>query len=196
MTMFLNRTKQISGVLFAAVFVLSVFLFAVTPAFAHERVEVDSYVLIFGWLNEPVVVGERNAILVQITEDDAPVEGLVNSLKIELTYAGRTFKGNLFPGEKPGTYLVELIPTVRGQYEVHLTGTINGTDIDINVEPEEVLTAAVLQFPEAVDSGYDLETDLKALEHQLAQTRTYAWVGVGFGVLGVGLAVFSLTKKR
>ena len=42
---------------------------ATRPLFAHERVEVGPYVIIVGWETEPVIVGERNALFFEITED-------------------------------------------------------------------------------------------------------------------------------
>ncbi|NJN43674.1 MAG: hypothetical protein HC806_02355 [Anaerolineae bacterium] len=32
------------------------------PALAHTRVEAGPYVIIVGWQEEPVIVGERNAV--------------------------------------------------------------------------------------------------------------------------------------
>ena len=54
-----------------AVLLLTIFLSLVVtpvPALAHARIEVGPYVIIVGWVEEPVIVGERNAILIEVTQ--------------------------------------------------------------------------------------------------------------------------------
>src|SRR5262245_10721508 len=72
------------------------------PARAHTRIEVGPYALVFGWEKEPPVVGDRNALVIQVTQDDQPVTGLEASLTLEVAYAGRTYHANLEPAGTPG----------------------------------------------------------------------------------------------
>jgi hypothetical protein len=166
------------------------------PALAHTRIEVGPYVIVVGWEKEPVIVGERNAILLEISEGDAPVTGAEGTLDLTLEYAGRTFRANLAPGAEPGTYLAEVVPTVRGQYTVHLSGAIGDTPVDERVEPEEVAAGAALQFPEEAPDTRELAQTVAGLEARLGRAYTLAAAGLAAGVIGIGLAVFALLRRR
>ena len=169
-------------------------------ALAHERVEIDPYVVIVGWVNEPAIVGERNALFLEITENDEPVTGVEATLDAELLYGGRTFRSNLTPSLTPGQYTVEFFPTVRGQYSVRLFGTIGETELDEVVEPEEVFSAERIQFPEAEPSVRELQREtqqqMDALENRLQTAQTVAYLGAGSGLVGIVLAVWSLRRKQ
>lgn len=166
------------------------------PVLAHTRVEIGPYLAIIGWRNEPVIVGERNAITIEVTKDDVPVEGLEASLDVRVLYAGHTFIGNLSPTfGSPGLYQVEIYPTVRGQYQIQLSGKIEDTAVDKTVEPEEVLSPGVLQFPEVQPDPVELKNTIAGLESRLQTAYTLAIVGVVVGVLGLGGAVFSLLRR-
>jgi hypothetical protein len=43
-------------------------LWAIPAVQAHGRVEVGDLLFVVGWRNEPVIVGERNAIELQVTQ--------------------------------------------------------------------------------------------------------------------------------
>lgn len=179
------------------VVVLSALLFSLSQTVqAHSRVEVGPYAIVVGWAAEPPIVGERNALIIEITEDEAPVTGVEASLNAELQYAGRTFSANLNPTTDPGWYSVEIFPTVRGQYAVHLSGSIGDVAVDEVIEPEEVFSAARLQFPEAQPDPRELQADIDELTTQLESARTLAYTGIGVGVLGIILAAISMFRRR
>lgn len=195
---FARRYASVRGLMTLTCALAAALLLALTyfgTALAHERVEVGDYVLIVGWLNEPVIVGERNAMLVQVTLNDEPVTGLEISLDAEVLYAGRVFQSNLLLGDEPGTYLVELFPTVRGQYELRLTGTLGDEEIDLIVEPEPVLPGAVLQFPEAEPDSRELQSEIEALQGQLSTAYALAAVGIGLGAVGLILSIVTMRRK-
>ena len=166
------------------------------PALAHTRIVVGPYVLVIGWANEPVIVGERNAITLAITEDGTPVEGAEGTLDFALEYAGRTYRGNLAPDVKPGSYRAEVFPTVRGQYEVHLSGAIGDLPVDVRARPEEVLAGEVIQFPEPQPDARELGQTVAELEGRVGTAYALAIGGVIVGVAGLGLAAFSLLRRR
>jgi hypothetical protein len=111
-------------------------------------------------------------------------------------YAGRTFTGNLAPTEEPGVYAVEILPTVRGLYSVQLSGAIEELQVDEIVEPEEVLPAAVLQFPESPPDARDLQASIDVLSSQLQTARVLAIAGLVLAVLGIGVAAVAILRKR
>lgn len=173
-------------------------LAAANPALAHGSTTVGPYTLVVGWVNEPPIVGERNAVLLIVTNTatgDA-VSGVEASLDAELVYGGKTFRANLNPNPTAGEYTLDLIPTVRGQYNLHLFGTIGDTEVELMLEPEEVFGADRLQFPESQPDVRDLETTITTLQEELQQARTLAFIGIGSGILGLGVGVMGLLRKR
>jgi hypothetical protein len=192
----MKRPNKITLITAAVLAFLFLFVLDTRLALAHTRIEVGPYVIVIGWENEPVVVGERNALLFEVSQDDEPVEGLEGTLEIAVLYGGQTFTGNLQPGPAPGTYTVEILPTVRGQYSVQLTGMIEDLEIDEIVEPEEVLPATVLQFPESPPDARELQASIDELASQLQTVMILAIAGLGLAVAGIGLAAVSLLKSR
>ncbi len=188
------KVKNIRWAVVSAV-LLGVLLTAQT-VMAHTRVEIDPYVVVVGWLREPPVVGERNALVFEFSEGDQPVIGVEAELSAEILYAGRTFSTNLTPTETPGVYTAELFPTVRGQYEVRLFGKIGQVDVDETIEPEEVFPAARIQFPQAQPDPIELQEEIAALQASLQSARILAYVGIGLGLLGFVLALITLLRRK
>jgi len=184
----------------ALLLALTIIILSQRTALAHERVEIGPYVIVVGWVNEPAIVGERNALFLEITENDEPVTGVEATLDAELLYAGRTFRSNLTPSLTSGQYTVEFFPTVRGQYSVRLFGAIGETELDEVVEPEEVFSADRLQFPEPEPSVRELQREtqqqIDELEARLQTAQVVAYIGVGAGLVGTALAIWSLRRKQ
>ena len=179
-----------------AVFALLVLLVCAgltMPAFAHEQSEIGPFIVVTGWENEPVIVGERNALVLQITRDGAPVDGLEADLKVQVSYAGRTFIGNLEPTGESGWYRVPILPTVRGQYDVLLTGTVDGVAINGTIEPEEVLSASTLQFPEMPP---DNQTLADRLADEIQTIQKLAIAGIAIGIIGLALSGANMARRR
>lgn len=176
---------------------LSVAVFgSVQPAFAHRRIEIENYLLILGWRNEPVIVGERNALVVEIYDGDLPVAGVEATLELTVLYGGRTFVGILAPTGTPGIYEVEIYPTVRGTYQVHLMGMIEDVVVDTIVEPEEVLPASVLQFPQSQPDLAELQAEIEALQARMQMLQLISYLAIGTGIIGVGIAIFAMNKSK
>ncbi len=188
----LTKTRWMIGLL-TAVFVL--IISTVSLAHAHTRVELGPYVVIVGWLEEPVIVGERNALIVDISENDLPVEGVEATLDLELVYAGSSFRSNINPTEIPGFYTAEVFPTIRGQYNVRLFGNINGFEIDEIIAPEEVFPASRIQFPEPIPDAFELEARIDLLEGELRTARFFSYFGIAIGLIGTVLGALGIRKK-
>lgn len=169
-------------------------------ALAHERIEIGPYSVVVGWQEEPAIVGERNALLLIVTEGDAPLSGVEATLDVELLYGGRSFRTNLTPSPTPGEYTAEIFPTVRGQYEVRLFGAIGSESVDAIVAPEEIFSASRIQFPEAQPDILELQetfqTETDELQAQLQTLRLLAYAGLGIGILGLVIAVFALRRQK
>ncbi len=168
----------------------------VTAVHAHEGIEIGPYLVTIGWEIEPAIVGERNAIVIEVTKSGAPVTGLADTLELRILYAGRVFLGDLEPTATPGLYRAEILPTVRGQYTAQLTGKIEDLAVDESLAPEEVLTAAMLQFPEKPPETLALQAAVDDLSARLQTATILAITGLVIGLLGLGGAVFSLARRE
>ena len=151
-------------------------------ASAHGDQTVGPYSVVFGWRNEPAYAGQFNGpevILGLHDEDnasfpaDVPVE-----LQAEVTFgpASTTVFLEAARGET-GRYIANLIPTLPGDYQFHLTGTIGDEAVDLTFDSADgtfssVNPAADILFPapepDAEARIADLEARLAALEARLA----------------------------
>jgi hypothetical protein len=160
---------------------------------AHESITVGDYTLEIGWLSEPPIVGQQNAIVVNVstTSDEQPVED-VSALTVTVSYGGQNKTLTLQPlGEDtPGQFVAPILPTVPGQYTVSLGGKLGETDVKVDVEPEEVEAADVLQFPSAAsgESGEQGAT--------LGMMNWLLYLSLLIGLIALVLGVMALRKSR
>jgi hypothetical protein len=176
--------------------VLGLAVIFIGTAFAHERIVSGDYAFVLGWLEEPPVVGLKNAALVEITTatDDQPVVGAEGTLTAQILYGGKSKELLLRPlAGEPGTYVGDFIPTRRGTYTLKLGGTIDGQPIDVSNEIEEVGSLDSLTFPEP---QIDLQKSIEALQSELSTTRTFAIVGAALGTIGLVLAGVAIGRSR
>jgi len=164
---------------------------------AHERVVQGAYAFTLGWLDEPPIVGLKNAALVELATaaDDQPVTGAEATLTAQIELGGKTKELVLRPLEEtPGAYAGDFIPTRRGAYTLKLGGTVNGQPIDLSSEIEEVTSPDSLTFPEPL--GADTQQTLANLGAELSSTRAFAMAGAALGAIGLVLAGVALGRKR
>jgi len=158
-------------------------------ALAHESITVGDYTLEIGWLSEPPIVGQQNAIVVNVstTADQQPVED-VSTLTVTISYGGQNKTLTLQPlGEDtPGQFVAPILPTVPGEYTVILGGKLGDTTADAETHVEEVQPAATLQFP-SVNS-----------EQQSADLGVMHWLiylSLMIGMIALILGVMALRAK-
>jgi hypothetical protein len=103
------------------------------PAAAHEGREVGDYVIELGWRVEPAYTTLFNGpeFTVVTHGDEKGVEGLEDTLSIEVAYGGRTkmLRVRALTGT-PGHYIADLIPTQPGDYSFRIIGTIGDLEVD------------------------------------------------------------------
>jgi len=101
---------------------------------AHESITVGDYTLEVGWLNEPPVAGQNNAIVVHVltTSDNQPVED-VSSLTVTISYGGQNKTLTLEPVDEhsPGQFIAPIVPTVPGQYAVIFGGRLGESTLSM-----------------------------------------------------------------
>ncbi len=165
-------------------------------ALAHERIVSGDYALTVGWLDEPPIVGFKNAALVEVAtaKDDKPVAGAEGTLTAQIIYGGQSKDLLLTPLEgQAGTYVGDFIPTQRGTYTLRVGGTINGQAVDVRTDIEEVVTPDSLAFP--APQG-DLQKSIDALQNDLNTTRLFALIGAALGIVGLIAAGVALGRSR
>lgn len=157
--------------------------------FAHESIAVGDYTLEIGWLSEPPVVGQQNAIVVNVstTNDEQPVED-VSNLTVTISYGGQDKTLTLQPlGEDtPGQFVAPILPTVPGQYTLNLAGKLGDTDVKVEVQPEEVQAADVLQFPSVASASQNAD---------LGVMNWLIYLSLLIGMIGLILGVMALRKS-
>jgi hypothetical protein len=164
---------------------------------AHERIVSGDYAFVLGWLDEPPIVGLKNAALLELTtaKDDQPVEGAEATLTAQIAIGGKTKELILRPlEEQPGTYVGDFIRTRRGTYTLKIGGTLSGQAVDVSNEIEEVGSADSLTFPEPLVGEAQAEID--ALRGEISTARAFGVAGAALGTIGLVLAGVALGRNR
>jgi hypothetical protein len=139
-------------------------------AYGHTIDAVEDYRLEIGWMNEPVVSGETNAIelfvspLLSCPEITEPtkcaesqsfqngVSNLDKSLKMQLVLKDQKITLPLKEDHNiPGKYYAFVNPTVAGFYQANLLGTIGETTVSLSMHPPKVDEREYIEFPESAD---------------------------------------------
>jgi hypothetical protein len=157
---------------------------------AHESITVGDYTIEIGWVNEPPIVGQQNAIVVNVstTSDEQPVED-VSGLTVAVSYGDQNKTLTLQPlGEDtPGQFIAPILPTIPGQYTVNLGGKLGDTDVKADVQPEEVQAADVLQFPSVASAQQSAN---------LGMMNWLVYISLLLGLIALVLGVMALRKSR
>jgi hypothetical protein len=159
-------------------------------AFAHESIKVGDYTLEVGWLSEPPIEGQQNAIVVNVstTSDGQPVED-VSSLTVTVSYGGHNKTLTLQPlGEDtPGQFVAPILPSVPGEYTVILGGALGDTAVDAQTHVEEVQAVTMLAFP-IVDSPQQ--------SADLGMMNWLIYLSLLIGLTALILGVMALRRPR
>ena len=180
-------------------------------ASAHQTTTDAGYDIEYGWINEPVILNEPNAVVINITKhqdvsasgttsgtEAPPADVDVSGLVVEAMYGGQTKTLKIQPlGEDtPGQFVAPLLPTVPGQYTIQLSGKIDGNDIQtIQVQPEEVDTPDLVQFPPAQDATAAMTAQVAAVQSAASTSMLVGIVGVVLGLVGAGLGLYGMLRK-
>lgn len=202
------------------------FTIAMPSTYGHTTVEVEPYEIEIGWGIEPPIVGIRNNFVFEVSEPgekEGVKKGVVNAfqnLEAKARSGGVTKTLDISSDPRPGHYFSPVIPTRTGTFTIEIKGTIEGTEIDIDVPIEDVQSTAVLDFPPASGSSSDqdvtalknamssLQQDITSIKSKVGETdigsgnfsveRAYNFgvFGLSLGAAGVILAVIALIKRK
>jgi hypothetical protein len=182
----MNKKLFVSACLMALIALLASYQIVL----AHETITVGDYEIEIGWLNEPPVAGQQNAIAVNVSNtgggEAQPVED-ISALVVGISYGEQSKALTLEPfGEDtPGQFVAPILPTVPGQYAVTFSGQLGDTPVDAQVEPEEVASADTLQFP-------SLESSVQSAD--LGMMYWLIYLSLLVGLISLVLAVMALRK--
>ena len=137
---------------------------------AHTIDSVGEYRVEIGWMNEPVVSGETNALEFYVSplitcpetseklkcatsqEFQNGIEGLKKTVKIQLIFKDESITLPLSPDhDVPGKYYAFINPTVAGYYQANILGIIKDTPISLSMHPPPVAERSYIEFPEPSD---------------------------------------------
>lgn len=181
---------------------------------AHTIDSVGDYRVEIGWMNEPVVSGETNAIefyaspLEQCPDLDPikcaesqgfrdGITGLKETLKLKLIFRDDSITLPFSPDHNiPGKYYAFVNPTVSGFYQANILGTIQDTPISLSMHPPKVSERAYIEFPEPADLDVtniiekhaEIISDLETIKADLAELQEAPQGDPGYAGIGLGVA--------
>ena len=211
--------RSLRAVLTAAILFTALAALA-APALAHETAQAGDLALEVGWGTEPAYVGQLNSVQLIVTHaaDGDPINDPGAQLTAAVSYGDKSQEFPLAPTYDaeagtgtPGEYAALVIPTAPGDYTFHITGTVEGVKVDLEVESSPktfspVEEASAVQFPVKVPGTEQVAQKLDAelarvattddVSAEVSSAKTLGYVGIAVGALGVLLAVVALLRRR
>lgn len=184
-------------------------------AYGHTIDVVGEYRVEIGWMNEPVVSGDTNAIELHVSplvacreilepmkcaesqEFQNGIEGLKKTIKMQLVFNDESITLPLSPDHNvPGKYYAFVNPTSSGFYQANVLGSINETPISLSMHPPKVAERDYIEFPEPsditiqqmIDGHTALIEDIGDLKDSVSNLEeTKQQMDMGYAGIGVGI---------
>jgi hypothetical protein len=183
-------------------------------AYGHTVDAVGEYRVEIGWMNEPVVSGETNAIEFYVSpliacpeiskaskcaesqEFQNGISDLRKTVKIKLIYKDESITLPLSPDHNiPGKYHAFVNPTVSGFYQANILGIIVDTPISLSMHPPKVSERAYIEFPEPsdititqmIDGHTALIEDVSDMKESINNLEKNQSNNMGYAGIGAGI---------
>ncbi len=164
-----KNTKYIVIALLSSIIIIN----AANYAYAHKTLTVKDIEIEVGWLNEPPLVGELNAIVLDFKKNSKPFIIEPTELSVSVRYGGVSKTLEIEPLVEPGKYASPIIPTRTGSYVVVLKGSVGGNPVNAEVPVEDVEDKARIAFPDESDTT-DAQRIIPTLQSSLIQLQNKA----------------------
>lgn len=198
--MAMNRLRLAGAVMLS----LALVWVTASVALAHEQRVVGKYTFVVGFLNEPAYTDLPNSLDMRImdTQSGKPVDGLEKTLQAQIVFGASTMPLQLRARfGQSGAYLADVVPTKAGTYIFHITGSVQGQNVDEQFESgpntfSDVEDLTDLQFPQKASTALALTTQLQAAQSAASSAQTFAYVGIGVGLIGVIVGGLGLMRRK
>ena len=183
-------------------------------ALAHEERTIGEYDVEVGFFEEPAVVNQLNGVFLEVSREGEPVEGLDETLKVELIVGGGAETKELafeaIEGE-PGSYVAKFLPTLAGDYTFRIFGNIEALQVDESFESgpgrfDSVESLDEIAFPEAPGDNASLGQTVEELQTKVdglegsdssdSTARTLGIAGLVVGLAGLGAGGFAAMRRK
>jgi hypothetical protein len=215
--------KRSATAVLTAAMVFVLFAVLAAPALAHETASAGAVNLELGWGTEPAYQGQLNTIQLIVTHqaDGDPVNDPGARLTATVTYGDQRQEFALAPTYDaeagtgtPGEYAALVIPTAPGDYTFRVTGTVEGTKVNLEATSSPktfspVEDASAVQFPVKVPAtgqvAERLDKELPRMataakvsdvESRISSAQTLGYAGIAVGAVGIVLAAVALLARR
>jgi hypothetical protein len=179
------------------------------PAEAHVERDSGPFRLTLGWVDEPPLSGEANAVEVGVSEaGGGRVAVPAGALSVEVSSAGAATTLPLVPADEGGGLRAVIVPTRPGTYAFHATGAIRGKPVDAQATCGDstfdcVADASEVEFPAKDPSpaqvAQRLERELpraEAAADDADSARTLAVLALVVAALSLTLAIVMGVRLR
>ncbi|GEM_PF-3169280 len=163
---------------------LAAILLAAPLASAHASMYTSDgrFKVTFGFLNEPATTWTKTGLDLIITDNatGGPVDGADKTLNATLVYNDQSHDFKLSPQfGTHGRYTDVITMTRPGLYKLHVTGTINGSAVDLLIPAKEATPDINdTYFPDAIGTPLDVKAQMAAMQSEIdalkAQIKTQA----------------------
>ena len=193
-----------------------------SAALAHGDATSGEVELVVGFAEEPAYTGLPNAVQVVVRHGGEPVPDAARDLAVEVSFGGETSGPMPFEpvAGSPGEIRAPFVPTRPGRYTFHVTGSVEGDDVDVEMTSGPstfavVADAAEAGFPpveaptneqlaerieaesaRAADAVAAAQAATASAEDAASSARTLAMVGVVLGAIGTIAAIAALAATR
>ena len=190
------------------------------PALAHVEHTQGDLTIAVGFATEPAYAGQPNAVQLLVSHHEQPVTDLApGDLTVEVLFGGQSTTvaadPNFEVGEwgTPGDYRAPFIPTQPGDYTFHVTGSVDGEDVDFSltsgpktfsavVDPAEAMFPPV-EAPSSADLAAKISAEAARTDEAVASAqdaadtaRNVAIAAAIVALVAIGLAVASRRSRK